>query len=142
MRRQRANTKFATTSVAVLGMGMMACLGGGWSMSPHQAPIADPILAAAEVVALRFPDELLDAAAPAEPSAVDAATASDAADTVALFNPLPTYPQMAMSAERPQPPSTTGSVLPNLQVPLRAAAAIPGPEPCSATDRSRASDSV
>jgi hypothetical protein len=73
---------------------MVACFATGWNMRLQQATVVDPVLSAAEVVALRFPDELVEAAQPAPPD--DAAT-SLMDDTLALFDPKPTYPTAATS---------------------------------------------
>jgi hypothetical protein len=81
--------------------GMVACFAAGWNMRLQQATVVDPVVSAAEVVALRFPDELVEAAQPAPPD--DAAT-SLMDDTLALFDPNPTYPTAAPS-DAPGTPS-------------------------------------
>jgi hypothetical protein len=99
-RQSKVNKKYATACFLVLGTGMTASLAAGLTVSRRQVAMFDPILSgtevilsAAEVVALRFPDELeaADVAQPVDLSAIEATARTDAGETLPLFNPLPTY---------------------------------------------------
>jgi hypothetical protein len=88
---------------------MIACLTGGWPLGLRQAA-ADPILSPAEVVALRFPDELMEqrTAEPTQVVDIEGSAISDANEAIALlFNPYPTYPSAA--AARPLSPQPTAT---------------------------------
>jgi hypothetical protein len=98
--QSKVNKKFATACFLVLGTGMTASLAAGLTVSRRQVAMFDPILSgtevilsAAEVVALRFPDELeaADVAQPVDLSAIEATARTNAGETLPLFNPLPTY---------------------------------------------------
>jgi hypothetical protein len=91
-RRTRGNTGFAATCLVALSAEMIACLTVGWCAGLRQAQAADSVLSPAEVIALRFPDELLqtDATQPRDIAAADPATSSAASEVAALFSPYPT----------------------------------------------------
>jgi hypothetical protein len=104
-RRSRTSAKFGATGV-ILGMGVFACV--AWSMRLREEPAtAEPLLSAADVVALRFPYELEEAAQPTATAKDegDTATSSDADETLALFNPNPTYPTTTPSDAEVAPPT-------------------------------------
>src|SRR5215470_8862357 len=93
-RWSRSNARSAAICLTFLSAGMVACLAVGWALGLHQAT-ADPILLPAEVVALRFPDELMEqkSAEPTEVAEIEEPGISDANEAIALlFNPYPTYP--------------------------------------------------
>jgi hypothetical protein len=100
-RRSKSNNKLAVICGAVLGAGVVAGLGAGWSMGQRQSQDLEPVLAPSDVVALRFPDELLEAEAVQSTSStqVDAATAPP--ETAAIFDPNPTYPSMFVPPTAP-----------------------------------------
>jgi hypothetical protein len=101
-RRSKSNNKLAVICGAVLGAGVIGCLGAGWSMGQLQSQHLEPVLAPTDVVALRFPDELLEteaAQSSPSPAQVDAATA--APETAAIFDPNPTYPSMFVPQAAP-----------------------------------------
>jgi hypothetical protein len=106
---------------------MVACLAVGWALGLHQAT-ADPILLPAEVVALRFPDELMEqkAAEPTEVAEIEEPAISDANEAIALlFNPYPTYPVPAGRQVNPPPAETQLASLPQPEQSNSASA--PGP---------------
>jgi hypothetical protein len=75
-------------------------------MRLHQEPAAaEPELSAADVVALRFPYELEKTDPPTAPATDDTAT-SEPEETLALFDPNPTYPTAAPSDAQEAPPAT------------------------------------
>jgi hypothetical protein len=107
-------------------------------MSRRQA--ADPILSAAEIVDLRFPDDLevADTAQPLEPTAVEDAVHNDVRGAVALFSPTPMYrdpavqdpPFQGRSAEAAVAPANTPielASLPAATAPVQPAAAPAAP---------------
>lgn len=101
-RRSRASAKFGATGVLV-GVGVCACVAAGWSMRLRDEPAAvDPVLSAADVVALRFPYELEEADESAAPAANDTVM-SETDETLALFNPYPLYPTAPSNLEAPAP---------------------------------------
>jgi hypothetical protein len=102
MRRQsKTKSKFAVACLVVLSAEMIAALGAGWTFSRRQAAAPDPVVSPAEVVALRFPDELeaTEAAQPAEASAVGEVAQSDANEVFALFDPTPFYQSRSAPVE-------------------------------------------
>jgi hypothetical protein len=103
-RRSRTSAKFGATGV-IVGMGVFACVAAAWSMRLREEPAAaDPVVSPADVVALRFPYELEDADQAAAPTANNTEM-SEPDETLALFNPYPTYPTPPSDAEGP-PPAT------------------------------------
>jgi hypothetical protein len=65
----------------------------------EEPPAADPVLSAADVVALRFPYELEEADPPTATIATKDAAISEPDETLALFNPYPIYPTIPSDAE-------------------------------------------
>jgi hypothetical protein len=125
MQRQKANKKFAVTCIAILSATSAACLSAGWTMSQRPVPISDPELSPAEIVTLRFPDQLLEDAAPqGELVAIEDTTTTDADETLTLFNPFPTYPRPSAQPEAPPVASTIASVPASVQL-----ASLPQPAP-------------
>jgi len=97
-----------------LSAEMVACLTVGWCAGLRQAQAADPVLSPAEVIALRFPDELLqtDVTQPRDAAAADPATSSTASEMAALFSPYPTDTLVAVQSTAPQAASTQLASLP------------------------------
>jgi hypothetical protein len=131
--KRRVGGAITTTCLAALGVEMAACLGAGWLTSSHQVAL-EPVLSATEVVALRFPDELLmeddvpsgtpaDSVVAEKPAAeVAVSTAaeqmlmpSDRTATASLrneeaslfFSPSVTYPSAVIVAAAPPPETAT-----------------------------------
>jgi hypothetical protein len=104
-RRSRTSAKFGATGL-VVGVGIVTWVAVAWSMRLHPEPAAaEPELSAADVVALRFPYELEKADLPTTPATNDTAT-SEADETLALFDPNPTYPTITPSDAQEAPPPT------------------------------------
>jgi hypothetical protein len=107
-RRSKSDNKLAVICGAVLGAGVMACLGAGWSMGQLQSQHLEPVLAPTDVVALRFPDELLETEAAQSSPSPQVDTAMAPPETAAIFDPNPTYPSafvpQAAPAQRPPAP--------------------------------------
>jgi hypothetical protein len=133
---KRSKSKVAATCLVVLAADL--AVGAGWMMSRRQA--ADPILSAAEIVDLRFPDDLevADTAQPLEPTAVEDAVHNDVRGAVALFSPTPMYrdpavqdpPFQGRSAEAAVAPANTPielASLPAATAPVQPAAAPAAP---------------
>jgi hypothetical protein len=97
-----------------LSAEMVACLTVGWCAGLRQAQAADPVLSPAEVIALRFPDELLqtDGTQPTDTTAVDPATSSTASEMAALFSPYPTDTLVAVQSTATQTASMQLASLP------------------------------
>jgi hypothetical protein len=89
---------------------MVACFAAGWNMRLQQATVVDPALSAAQVVDLRFPDELVEAVQPVPPADDPATPLMD--DTLALFDPYPTYPTAVPSDAQGAPPPSAASAAP------------------------------
>jgi hypothetical protein len=146
--KRRFGGAITTTCLTALGVEMAACLGAGWVTSAHQVAL-EPVLSAAEVVALRFPDELLMEDAPAGPPAdaavADMPAAGDAAkiaeeqilmpsDRVAsvssrneeaslFFSPSVTYPAGIVAAAPPETAPRTPPTVAPTAAPTRVASA-------------------
>jgi hypothetical protein len=93
--KRRLSGAITTTCLTALGVEMAACLGAGWMTSSHQVAL-EPVLSAAEVVALRFPDELLMEDAPSGPPADNVVAEKPAAEDTANISPE----QMLMPPDR------------------------------------------
>jgi hypothetical protein len=106
-RRSRTSAKFGATGV-IVGVGVFTCVAVAWSMRLRQEPAAvEPVVSAADVVALRFPYELEEADPPTAPAATnDTATSSEPDETLALFDPNPTYPTTTPSDAEAAPSAT------------------------------------
>ena len=117
MRRKQA--LWGGRAVSILIAGFVGYVFGGW----NPPALRTTGLSAAQMVALRFPQELRDAATvPSVTPAVDVGTATDAAQA-ALLNPVPMVPQ-TLSA---QPIIKQASVT-QVAVPQTTAADISGPQ--------------
>jgi hypothetical protein len=134
MRRKKA--LWGGRAVSILIAGFVGYLFGGWNPSAsHNAE-----LSAAQMVALRFPQDLANSsvASPAAPAVVASATTT--ADTQsALLNPEPMVPQV--SAAQPSItqvsfPQTTAADISVPQAPMQTAAVAPAaPSPAVAAKR-------
>jgi hypothetical protein len=95
-RRSRTSAKFGATGL-VVSVGVVTWVAVAWCMRLHPGPVAaEAELSAADVVALRFPYELEQADPPTTPATNDTVT-SEPDETLALFDPNPTYPTAAPS---------------------------------------------
>jgi hypothetical protein len=104
MRRKRAFKRSRAASVLIAGF--VGYVVGGWNPSmPHKTD-----LSAAQMVALRFPQDLSDASSASSTMPVAAASAKGTADArLALLNPEPMVPQ-APAATIPQTAVQTAAV--------------------------------
>jgi hypothetical protein len=143
--KRRVGGAITTTCLAALGVEMVACLGAGWMTSSRQVAL-EPVLSAAEVVALRFPDELLmEDDAPADSVVAEKPAAEVAANTAAeqmlmpsdhtataslrneeaslFFSPSVTYPSAVIVAAAPPPETATKTPPTVAPAPTRVASA-------------------